>query len=217
VTAISASNTKVGTPLLLFGGSFDPVHAAHLQAALAASQALGGAPVTFLPNARSPHKDAPGASNAQRLAMLELALAPFHQFSLSRHEIERPAPSYTHASLVHFRERQGQAPLVLVIGADSLANLHRWRQWQDFPALCHLLVLPRPGSASPTSDVIQGFPAADAATLLSQPAGYRLQLEQPLIELSSTHIRAQLASGIAPDTLPAAVAAYIQTHHLYRR
>lgn len=62
-------------PLLLFGGSFDPVHQAHIKAALAASQALNNAPVAFLPNALSPLKQSTHANSEQRLAMLELALA----------------------------------------------------------------------------------------------------------------------------------------------
>lgn len=209
--AISASE-----PLLLFGGSFDPVHNAHLAAALAASRALGDAPVTFLPNARSPLKDGAHISDAERLALLKLALAPYPQLRLSCWEMDRPAPSYMHASLGHFRAQQDEAPLVLVIGADSLANLHLWQRWQDFAALCHLLVLPRPDAPAADTRVLAAFDEADASQLLTRPAGYRLHLTDPMIDLSSSQVRAQLAAGLRPASLPASVADHIDKHRLYR-
>lgn len=210
-----ASNTGINKSLLLFGGSFDPVHTAHLEAALAASRALHDAPVTFLPNARSPLKNAADASDVQRLAMLELALADQPLFHLSRFEIERPAPSFMQTSLEHFRAQQGTAPLVLIMGADSLANLQHWKNWQAFPALCHLLVLPRPQTEMAAADVLAAFPEASAADLLSQPAGKRLMLAAPCLDISATHIRTQLAQGETPTGLPASVADYIRTHRLY--
>lgn len=208
--------TPVPEPQVLFGGSFDPVHQAHLAAALAASRALNGARVTFLPNARSPLKDRPGASSQQRLAMLELALAPYSQLGINRFEIDRPAPSYTHASLEHFRQRQGNAALILVMGADSLANLHRWHNWRDFARLCHLLVLPRPGATAPAQAVAALFPEAPAEQLLTRPAGLRLMLQEPLIELSSSRLRDSQTTAMASDLLPADVAAYIADQRLYR-
>jgi nicotinate-nucleotide adenylyltransferase len=169
-----------------------------------------------LPNARSPLKSDTLANNEQRLAMLELALAPWPHFHLSRWEITRPPPSYMHTSLCHFRKQQGTAPLILILGTDSLAQLHLWHQWQDFPRLCHLLVLPRPGSEPANKQVLKAFPEADASTLLAQPAGYRLMLDAQHIDLSSTQIREQLAQGIMPDALAPAVIDYIHTHNLYQ-
>lgn len=206
----------VPEPQVLFGGSFDPVHQAHLAAALAASRALNGARVTFLPNARSPLKNHPGASCEQRVAMLELALAPYSQLGINRFEIDRPAPSYTHASLEHFRQLQGNAALILVMGADSLASLHRWHNWRDFVRLCHLLVLPRPGAAAPSQAVATLFPEAPPDQLLTRPAGLRLMLQEPLIELSSSRLRDPQATAMASDLLPADVAAYIADQRLYR-
>lgn len=206
----------VPEPLALFGGSFDPVHQAHLEAALAASRALDNACVTFLPNARSPLKDQPGASSKQRLAMLKLALAPYAQLRLNDFEIKRPAPSYTHASLKHFRQLQGDAALILVMGADSLASLQHWGNWRDFARLCHLLVLPRPGAAAAPHEVVELFPEATAKQLLTTPAGLRLMLGEPLIDLSSSRLRNQPTRGVESNLLPPEVAAYIAHQQLYR-
>lgn len=201
-------------PLLLFGGTFNPVHKAHLEAALAASDALGGAKVDFLPNARSPFKQQSGASGEQRLEMLAIALADQPRFTINRWEVERPAPSRSIHCLEHFRAQQGKAPLVLIMGADSFAKLHLWHQWQRFPALCHLLVLPRPDSPPPSEETLAAFPQANAAELLARPAGCRLMLNAPLIDLSATEIR-RLDDAQRQPLLPEGVADYIRQQHLY--
>lgn len=209
--------TSALNPLLLFGGSFDPVHKAHIACALAASRALHDAPVHLLPNARSPLKGQPGANNAQRLAMLKRAIAPHSSLQIARYEIDRPAPSYMEDTLRHFRQQQGDAPLVLILGADSFAHLDQWKGWQRFASLCHLLVLPRAGNFHISSAIRSAFPTADAGTLLSTPAGYRLMLDAPELAISSSYIRQAFPASPIPDTLlPPAVADYIRQHALYR-
>ncbi len=203
---------KAPQPLVLYGGSFDPVHKAHLACAQAAAEALG-LPVTFLPTAGNPLKARTGARDEDRLAMLNLAIEDDPRLQLSEWEISQPPPSYTHATLVHFRRQLGGQPLILVIGADSLAGMPQWRNWQIFRRLCHLVVLPRPKAPAPPPMITTAFPEGDAEQLLSQPAGLRLMLEQPRLDISSTQIRDNVD---AASILPVKVAAYIRENGLYR-
>ncbi|MFC6330669.1 nicotinate-nicotinamide nucleotide adenylyltransferase, partial [Alloalcanivorax gelatiniphagus] len=126
-------------PLILFGGTFDPIHRAHVHAALAVSRALGNAPVHLLPNAVPPHRPQPQASGAQRLAMVRQACAGHPQLIADDWELRERggAPSFTLNTLKHFRRLIGRRPLVFVVGADSFAQLDRWHRWREYAALCH--------------------------------------------------------------------------------
>ena len=90
-------------PLILFGGTFDPVHGAHVRAALAVSQVLGNAPVRLLPNAVPPHRPQPLADASERLAMVRLACAGHPALQADDWELRQAGPSYTHLTLQHFR------------------------------------------------------------------------------------------------------------------
>jgi nicotinate-nucleotide adenylyltransferase len=203
------------SPLILFGGTFDPVHRAHISAARAVSKALHGAPVYLMPNAVPPHRPQPQASADQRLAMLRLAIAPFPQLHIDDRELHRAGPSWTIDTLLALRAEDRQRPLILVLGADSLAGLHQWHRWQEYPALCHLAVLPRPGSADPTSEVLNAFPKGDAHLLASLPAGRRMMFMAPNLDVSSTAVRRALAEKGHCPALDEEVLAHIRQHGLY--
>lgn len=207
-------------PLILFGGTFDPIHRAHVRAALAVSRALGEAPVRLLPNAVPPHRPQPQANGDQRLEMVRLAVAGHPALRADGWELSRPArdghqPSFTLATLHHYRALIGpRRPLVFVVGADSFAGLDRWHRWREFAALCHLAVVPRPGAPAPAPAVQRAFPRARPALLRQRPAGRRLMLRQPCLDVSATEVRAALAGGgAAPVNAP--VLAYIRRQGLY--
>ena len=202
-------------PLILFGGTFDPVHRAHISAARAVSKALQQAAVYLLPNAVPPHRPQPLADAGQRLAMLKLAIAGHPQLHIDDRELHRRGPSYTIDTLLELRREQPARPLVLVIGADSLATLQHWHRWQEYPALCHLAVLPRPGAPEPAAQVLNAFPRADASELCTLPAGRRLMLPAPNLDVSSTAIRRALAEKGHCPALDADVLAHIHRHGLY--
>lgn len=103
---------------------------------------------------------------------------------------------------------------MLVIGADSLASLNRWRDWQLFSSLCHLLVLPRPQSKEPSADVLTAFSLGTAADLINQRAGLRLMLEAPFMDLSSTEIRQRISEGDLSQ-VPNRIKDYIVQQQLY--
>jgi len=201
-------------PVVLFGGTFDPVHRAHISAARRVSRVLG-APVRLLPNAVPPHRPQPGANAEHRLAMLLLACADHPELTVDKRELERQGPSYTVDTLQELRHSAGLAPLVLVLGADSFANLQHWHQWQAFPALCHLVVLPRPGAAIPAEEVIAVFPEGTPENLLESPAGRRLMLSTPLLDVSATAVRQALAEKRHCPAVNPAVLAHIHRYGLY--
>lgn len=202
------------TPLIIFGGTFDPVHRAHISVARHVAE-LFAAPVRLMPNAEPPHRAPTSASASDRLAMLQLACAGYPELIVDDRELQRTGPSFTVDTLSELRAAYPQRPLLLLIGADSLASFHRWHRWQDYPALCHLLVAPRPSAASADATVQQAFPQATAAQLASQPAGYRLMLDAPWLDVSASAIREALASTGSCAALDPTVLTHIQRHGLY--
>ncbi len=203
------------SPLILFGGTFDPVHRAHISCARAASKLFAEAPVQLLPNARPPHRDQPLTSATHRLAMLALACAPYPTLQVNDWELRQHGLSYSVQTLMHFRAECGDRPLILLIGADSLATLDRWHQWQTLPRLCHLLVAPRPGHETFPQEVLKAFPEARLDTLNSTPAGARLMLSGPSLDVSASAIRDALARKGDCPALNSDVLDYIRRHHLY--
>ncbi|MCK0153262.1 nicotinate-nucleotide adenylyltransferase [Alcanivorax sp. S6407] len=202
-------------PLVLFGGTFDPVHRAHISAARAVSKVLGDAPVHLLPNAVPPHKAQPMADGEERLAMLRLACRDYPELVVDDWELRQDGPSYSLHTLRHFRQQNPERPLVFMIGADSFATLHRWHHWQDYARLCHLAVVPRPDCELATVEVQSAFPESDAGQLRQQSCGLRLMLKRPFLDVSATAIREALQQKGDCPALDPAVSAHIRRHHLY--
>lgn len=194
--------TRVG----LLGGSFDPVHVAHIALADNALRALGLAQVQLIPAANPWQRAALRATAVQRRAMLELAIAGHVGLVLNPIELERGGPTYTIDTL---RALPADTRHVWLLGADQLANFCTWRDWRDIVRLVDLAVATRPGT-----------PLAPPSELAGWLRGQRRQLEElPFapMPVSASQIRQRLAQGESTDGLLAApVAAYIATHHLYR-
>lgn len=208
-------------PLLLFGGTFDPVHRGHVAAALDVAEAFA-APVHLMPAALPPHREAPGADAPSRLRMLELAIAAHPQLQVDGRELERNTPSWTIDTLRQVRAEIGvQRPLVILVGADAFSRFDSWREWQEIFALAHVLVLTRPGVGDVWSDALQMAVdercAASMDALRTLPCGKVLRLEVMPVPVSSSDVRARLGRGEScRDLLSPAVADYIEEHELYR-
>jgi len=181
----------------VFGGTFDPVHVGHLAIALAALESVPLDRVLFVPVRRSPLKDRdPLASTADRVAMLETAIASEPRFALSRAELEREGVSYTVDTLEALRP---QGELFLILGSDALADLARWRAPDRIRELATILVAARPGAPEP--DAMHGARTFDA----------------PHLDISSRELRARAARGMSLRYLvPDAVWEHIKRHGLYR-
>lgn len=208
----------------LLGGAFDPVHHGHLRLAIECRERLGLGEVRLLPTGRAPHRPAALASGAQRMAMLQLAVAGEAGLAGDDRELLRDGPSYTVNTLEQLRSENSQRPLVWICGLDAFLGLPGWHRWQDLLALAHLVVVHRPGygfdpATSPQLAALQARHQTEhPGELRCSAAGRLLFLSLPLLEISSTAIRSKLrAEHSIRYLLPEPVQAFINTHHLYTR
>ncbi len=215
-----------GGVLGLFGGTFDPLHVAHLRLAIEAREALGLAEVCFIPAGRPALRDAPQCSAVHRLAMVERALADLPGFSVDATEVLDPTgrPSYTVETLERQRLLHGaQRPLVLLLGADAFARLEAWHRWRELFGLAHIAVATRAGHelrVGAGNAALDGEFAArqgEAAELARAPAGRIVCFAITALEISATAIRRRLALGLGVRYLVAdPVLDYIDSHQIYR-
>lgn len=206
-------------PVVLFGGSFDPVHRGHLEAAREAAEQLSTRDIRLIPCHIPPHKDALKTKPSERVAMLELALADYPGFSIDRWELEQSKPSYTVDTLRRYREEIGaERGLVFLMGWDSLQTLPSWYDWQALAALTHFAVWRRPGYSALPKDVehwLQGR-RCSAEQLAAKPCGGVALLQTTPCDVSATQLRALSATGVSSPLLPEAVEQYIRQHKLYQ-
>ncbi|HEY2344381.1 MAG TPA: nicotinate-nucleotide adenylyltransferase [Xanthomonadaceae bacterium] len=206
---------------ILYGGTFDPVHAGHLAVADAAA-ALFDAEVDLLPSADPPHRAPPGANAQQRAAMLDLAIAGHPRLHVDRRELRRAGPSYSVDTLAEVRREIGPAAaLAWLLGADAFRDLHRWHRWRELFALAHLVVAVRPGHALDRLDPVLREATtprwtSDPAALTRASGGLLLVLDLPPRQEAASGVRARIAAGQRwEDQTPPPVAAYIRAHGLY--
>jgi nicotinate-nucleotide adenylyltransferase len=196
----------------ILGGTFDPPHIGHLWLASLAADALGLGRVLLMPAARPPHKGGQTISNAaDRVMMTRLAITGDPLLDLTLVEMERPGPSYTVDSLVELRASLGSHEgLVLIMAADSFAEIATWREPDRLLELAEWAVGPRPGSPLPDRAVLrERFGAAESRIHL---------LDGPSLDVSSSEIRRRVAAGRSIRYLvPRAVEELIADRGLYRR
>jgi nicotinate-nucleotide adenylyltransferase len=183
----------------LFGGTFDPIHQAHLAVAAAAADLFQLDRVIFVPAAHPPHKA--GVTHApyeHRLRMTELACESDPRFEVSRLE-EGAARSYSIDTIGKVRARLAQEDeLFFILGADAFAEIGTWHRWREVVAAVSFLVVSRPGHVN------------------NIPTGVRLQrLDSLELPISSSDIRRSLSSGERPATVPLRVLEYIYANGLY--
>jgi nicotinate-nucleotide adenylyltransferase len=208
----------------ILGGTFDPIHNAHLQLADAAWRTCGLSELRWIPAGQPPHRPTPGAGPEHRLAMVRLAVAGRSNESVDATEIESAANSYTVVTLERLRaELGGDRPFALILGADAFLGLPTWHRWEEIFALTHLIVTERPGSrldekVLPTSLRPHWRKRIVGAGALGQtPAGAIFVIPMPPCPLSATEIRARLKAGDSISALlPGPVLDYIRQHSLYR-
>lgn len=185
---------KVG----IFGGTFNPPHIGHLIMANEVYVALGLDEVRFMPNATAPHKEVKQeATNAQRLQLVELAIANSPQITVERFEMERGGVSYTYDTMQALVAREPDTQFSFIIGGDMIDSLHTWYRIDELVRLVQFVGVKRPGSKAQTTYPVH-------------------MVEAPEINLSSTFIRERLQkSGTLQFLLEPAVEAYIRKEGLY--
>lgn len=193
----------------IFGGTFDPVHVGHLVIAAECLHSLPLDRVAFVPSASPPHKPGQKLSDpTDRLAMLELAIHERANFVVDPIEFERPGPSYTVETLRALRDRDPGVDHVFIMGADSLRELHLWRDPLGIVESAEIAVARRPGVEIDLNDVDRRLPGA----------ANRIRIvDVPLIGVSSSDLRRRVRIGepIAYQ-VPWRVEDYIARHCLYR-
>ena len=209
----------------ILGGSFDPIHIAHLRTALEVRDLLDLSELRFFPCGQPPHRTAPIANAAQRVAMLQLAIAGEPGLLIDEREIQRAGPCYTFNTLQSLREEFPRAPLCLIIGADQFINFDTWHRWQEILGLAHLVVVYRPGW-NPTGQIgnaelarlVQEHTTAEAGSLRDVVGGRLLFAQVSQFDLSSSRIRTLLRQGKSVRFLvPDAVYDYIRSQNLYNK
>ncbi len=206
--------TEIARSTGVFGGTFDPIHVAHLAVAQEAFEGLGLARVLFVPAGHPPHKpDRVVTPTADRLAMVQLAIAGDDRFAVERMELDRAGPSFTVDTLEALRAAalaRGEDPdLTLILSSDAFAGLPTWRDPRRILELARVAVSPRDGYPEATTD--------QAVEHFGDLAERVILLDGPHVRLSASDLRRRSALGRSLRYLvPDAVAAYIDDHALYR-
>ena len=186
----------------MFGGTFDPIHNAHLDIARAAADRFDLARILFVPAAHPPHKPGGAAASWEdRVRMVELACAVDPRFEVSLIEAPTPesaAPSYTILAIEKL-QAAGVKPLSCLIGADAFAEIRTWYRWRDIVAAVEFIVVTRPG-----------------ASWEIPPGATVHELTGLALPESSSEIRTRVIEGTVPVPVPEAVLAYIRQYGLYR-
>lgn len=186
----------------LFGGTFDPVHVAHLALARSARDDLQLDEVRWVPAGRPWQKSRQITDGRHREAMVRLAIEGEPKMTLDRTELEREGPSYTLDTVRELQAKEPGATWFLVIGQDQYAGLHTWTNWQELLSRVVLAVANRPGPLPPVAPEVLRFP--------------HQSVPLAMLDVSATEIRRRAAAGQEIASLvPAAVARYIESHGLY--
>ena len=185
------------SPVGLLGGTFDPVHNAHLAMANAALRALPLQKVIFMPTGTTRYRKPAVASAEHRLAMLRLALAGEPRFEVDPRELSPAASGYSADTLAQLRDELGpRVPIYFLMGADQYAKLGTWHRPEEVRRLARIAVFARPG-----------HPAPDATV-------ERIPMDE--MDISASDIRARAARGEdLSDLVPGAVANYLRRERLY--
>lgn len=203
----------------LLGGTFDPIHHGHLRSAVELRERFHLDRLDLVPNHRPVHRDRPGATTAQRLDMLRLAIADVSVLGVDTREVERDAPSFTVETLRAVRHARPDACPVFFLGVDAFAEFDSWHCWQEILGLAQLVVVDRPGaqwSRFARELLAAHAPPRDHPGERLRP-GIVQRVDVTQLDISATTIREHVNTGRdVRYLLPEPVRQYIVDHGLYR-
>ncbi|MDZ4849086.1 MAG: nicotinate-nucleotide adenylyltransferase [Pirellulaceae bacterium] len=196
----------------IYGGSFDPVHIVHLIVAETVREQVGLDRVVFIPAFQSPLKlDYPPISGRARLEMLQLAVGGHPSFAIDDRELLREGISFTVDTLKELRAEQPDAEWFLMMGADALVDLDRWKAPNELCTLAIPVVVARGGMPLPDFTMFEQF--VDAKRMIEIR---KYTVEMPQMEISSRDIRQRIQEQKSIRYLvPASVEAYIRANNIY--
>lgn len=208
--------------IAIFGGTFDPVHAGHIQVSLSIQSHFNFDVYLFLPCKVPTLKPPTLANNEQRIEMLQLAIQPYPQFQLDLREMKRDTPSYMVETLSSFRLENKDASITLILGFDAFLSLAQWHQWEKIIQLANLLIINRTSFAQcsttkPIEELLSKHATVEKEALLTRKAGIIYLFDAGDYEISSTDIRKALSANKQTKTmLPKEVYQYIKQQGLYQ-
>lgn len=200
--------------IVLFGGTFDPIHVGHTTVACDAAKHIGADKLIFVPAKRSPLKGfLPKASDEDRLEMISLATAGEERFEVSDFELRKSAPSYTLETVQNFQVDYGDdTSIYWLVGADAIDDLVYWHKIVELIDACNLATMCRGGCEPPDFAKFEPVWGHRRVEKLRQNI-----VPTSLVDISSTEIRKRLAEGgNASEMLDPGVLGYIRQHSLYQ-
>ena len=194
----------------IYGGSFNPPHMGHVQAAKQAYEELNLQKLLLIPASEAPHKTFPEGSPTpeQRMEMLRLAVDGCEGMEISDLEISRPGISYTVDTVEALRQQYPGDELILIMGSDMFLSFETWKDYETLLKTLTLAVLCR-GGRDEKQDVVR------QQEKLQARGGKIILIPNDILEISSTQLRRLLAFGCRREFLPPRVADYIDAHGLY--
>jgi nicotinate-nucleotide adenylyltransferase len=228
-----SKNQKPIKQVGLLGGTFDPIHRGHLQAAKTVLKAFSLDRILFIPSSRPPHKRASGLTDSRnRLEMLRLALSKHPRLTYSDIEIQRPGVSYTIDTVkALINTSPAEIQFYLIIGHDAFFEIHTWKAYQDLFRILPFILLIRPGAGDPATRNIQKLiglylrrnisPRYRFSTVRSgffHPDLHPVYvIPNHLLDISSTSIRTRIKNGLSIQSMvPREVMKWISQTGLYR-
>lgn len=202
----------------VFGGTFNPIHYAHLRAALEVKELFTLNEVRFIPCASPPHRPEPPVSAYIRLHMVTLAIEGQAGFVCDDRELRRHGHSYMVDTLDSLRQDFPEQPLLLFIGTDAFNQLEHWHEWRRLFDLAHIVVMTRPNYHHQHLDDFLNVRYTENKTELSDHLAGKLYFQAitPL-DISSSHIRELITQHRSPRfLLPDIVLDYIKQFKLYQ-
>jgi len=202
--------------ILLFGGSFDPVHNGHLIVSRFIAEKFAIEKVILVPAATPPHKPPTHATSGQRLEMLRLAVAGYKLYEIDEIELNQTGPSYTFDTVTRLQQKYGTVKFKWLIGADMLADLPKWHRVNELLGIVDFVIACR----SPISQkIMEVLGELEKSFSHNQVIQLRKSLvETPVIDISSSDIRRRIAAGLSISfLLPPDVEKYIPEKGLYKK
>lgn len=207
--------------ILLFGGTFNPIHNGHLIMAQEAVESLSFNEVIFIPSATPPHKK-DVLSVYHRLKMTRLATEGVDYFKVSDIEEKREGPSYTYDTIMYFREKNPDSTIYWLIGTDTISELKTWYKIKELVNECRFVIVERNPYKfyKGKSKDLFNFVVEESKTFLDQDfTEHFIPLTNSVIEISSTDIRRRVAQKekyAVKFLIPEKVDQYIYDNHLYK-
>ncbi len=215
-------------PIGILGGTFDPVHNGHLHLAMTCLKELDLTEIRFTPLNIPAHRAAPMASVEERLEMLHLATEDNAPFKVDDCELQKDEVSYTINTLKRIRKKINEIPLCMLIGMERFKTLNTWHRWRTLLDYTHIIIANRPANNEQGSDCkvldeemkifMHNAITQSIVDLHRQTSGLVLELDTPMLDISSTQIRNNIRNNLNSDSLlPDKVLDFVKTHHLYTK